>query len=62
MKICLPTAEIKNIIKEKNINSIYLQFSDISGQVKNINLPAVMKSNRILNKKFPLTGSRLFVV
>lgn len=53
----MPTdAEIKNIIKEKNINSIYLQFSDISGQVKNINLPAY-EIDRILNNEISFDGS-----
>lgn len=54
----LTDAEIKNIIKEKKINSIYLQFTDIKGNVKSLNLPA-SQIDEILNNQISFDGSAI---
>lgn len=53
------TAEdIKRIIEEKDINTVYLQFTDISGKVKNIAMP-VAQIDDILNNEISFDGSSI---
>lgn len=52
----LSSVDIKTIIKEKNINSIYLQFTDILGKVKCLNLPSTQIDD-ILNNQISFDGS-----
>lgn len=54
----LSDEQIKKIIKEKNISSIYLQFIDIGGKVKNINLPA-QQIDSILGDGISFDGSAI---
>lgn len=54
----LTNNEIKKIVEDKNINSIYLQFSDISGKVKSINLPS-KQLDAILNNEISFDGSSI---
>ncbi len=50
--------DIKNLIKENHINSVYLQFTDIVGKVKNILLPAE-RIDEILNNEITFDGSSI---
>lgn len=51
----LSEVEIKKIIDDKKINSIYLQFTDMSGKLKSINLPA-SQIDAILNNQISFDG------
>ena len=51
-------ADIKQIIKERNIRFIKLQFVDINGQVKNISIPAA-HIDKVLANEIMLDGSSI---
>ena len=51
-------ADIKQIIKERNIRFIKLQFVDINGQVKNISIPAA-HIDKVLANQIMLDGSSI---
>ena len=54
----LSADDIKQIIKERNIRFIKLQFVDINGQVKNISIPA-SHIDKILANEIMLDGSSI---
>ena len=50
--------EIRQIVKEKKVEFIKLQFCDINGQVKNMSLPS-SQLDKILNNECMLDGSSI---
>lgn len=50
--------EIKAILKENNVKTVKLQFVDMNGQVKNVNIP-VKQIDKILNNEMMLDGSSI---
>ena len=52
----LSDSEIKDIIKIKKIKTVFLQYTDINGKIKNINVPS-SQIDDILNNKFTFDGS-----
>ena len=50
--------DIRNIIKEQNIQFIKLQFVDINGQVKNLSVPAG-HIDKVLENEIMLDGSSI---
>ena len=54
----LSADDIKQIIKERNVRFIKLQFVDINGQVKNISIPA-QHIDKILANEIMLDGSSI---
>ena len=54
----LSADDIKQIIKERNVRFIKLQFVDINGQVKNISIPA-SHIDKILANEIMLDGSSI---
>lgn len=50
--------EIKKIIKDENVNTVYLQFTDINGNIKSLNLPS-SQIDEILNNNIMFDGSSI---
>lgn len=54
----LSNLEIKELIKEKNISTIFLQFIDINGNIKTLNVPSAQIDD-ILDGKIMFDGSSI---
>lgn len=54
----LSDKNIKDVIKKQNIKSIYLQFVDINGKIKNLSLPS-SQIDKILNNEIMFDGSSI---
>ena len=52
------TEEIKKIVKDKKVEFVKLQFTDINGTVKNMSVPSV-QIDKILNNEMMLDGSSI---
>ena len=54
----LSDKQIKDILKQEKIKTLYLQFADINGKIKTLNVPA-SQIDEVLENKITFDGSSL---